>query len=186
MEHRHESVLDPLTGLLNRKSLLPRFDELQVQARQQDAPICMIAADLDHFKEVNDTYGHETGDVVLRESAYEMRKCLRSFELFYRLGGEEFLVMIPGATVDQGRELGEAMRAAVERAQPAGVGVTVSLGIAVAAGEQLEFDRLFNASDQALYEAKHAGRNRSACIEVLSEAEPRVLEELVAVESTRA
>ena len=60
----------------------------------------MIAADLDHFKEVNDTRGHETGDAVLRETAYEMRKCLRSFELFYRLGGEEFLVVIPGAPQD--------------------------------------------------------------------------------------
>jgi diguanylate cyclase (GGDEF)-like protein len=186
VQHRLESVLDPLTGLLNRKSLLPRFEELQMQARQQHAPICMIAADLDHFKEVNDTFGHETGDAVLRESAYEMRKCLRSFELFYRLGGEEFLVVVPGADLDQGRELAERMRETVERIKPAGVAITVSLGVAVAAGNQLDFEQLFNAADQALYEAKHAGRNRIASIEVREEAGVRALEQLVAVESARA
>jgi diguanylate cyclase (GGDEF)-like protein len=179
MQHRHESVLDPLTGLLNRKSLSPRFLELQLQARQQHAPICMIAVDLDRFKDVNDTFGHETGDAVLQETAYEMRKSLRSFELFYRLGGEEFLVVIPGADLDQGRELAERMRNAVERTKPAGVEQTVSLGVAVAAGEQLEFEPLFNAADQALYEAKHAGRNRVVAIQVREEAEPGALEQLV-------
>jgi diguanylate cyclase (GGDEF)-like protein len=180
MQHRQESVLDPLTGLLNRKSLLPRFQELQQQALQQHAPICMIAADLDRFKDVNDTYGHEVGDAVLQATAYEMRKCLRTFELFYRLGGEEFLAVIPGAGIPQGRELAERMRAAVDNAKPSGVEITVSLGVGAAAGDQLEFERLFNAADQALYEAKHAGRNRIASIEVRPEAGPEVLEQLVA------
>jgi diguanylate cyclase (GGDEF)-like protein len=183
MQHRQESVLDPLTGLLNRKSLLPRFQELQQQAQQQRAPICMIAADLDRFKDVNDTYGHEVGDAVLREAAYEMRKCLRSFELFYRLGGEEFLAVIPGADLVQGREMAEQMRLAVEKAKPSGTTITVSIGVGVAAGDQLEFEQLFNAADQALYEAKHAGRNRIAAIEVLQDAKPEVLEQLVAVDS---
>jgi diguanylate cyclase (GGDEF)-like protein len=186
MQHRIESVLDPLTGLLNRKSMLLRFEELEQQARQQHAPICMIALDLDHFKHVNDTFGHDKGDAVLRETAYEMRKCLRSFELFYRLGGEEFLVVIPGAGIADGRDLAERMRAAVERTNPAGVEMTVSLGVSSAEGDQLEFERLFNAADQALYEAKHAGRNRIASIEVREDAEPNVLEQLVAVESVRA
>ena len=181
LQHRQESVLDPLTGLLNRKSLLPRFEELQVQARQQHAPICMIAVDLDHFKEVNDTFGHETGDAVLREATYELRKCLRSFELFYRLGGEEFLVVIPGATIEQGRELAQRMRTAVENAEPAGIQVTISLGVSVAAGDQLEFEPLFSAADEALYEAKHAGRNRIASIMVRPEAEAQHLERLVEV-----
>jgi diguanylate cyclase (GGDEF)-like protein len=180
MQHRQESVLDPLTGLLNRKSLLPRFQELQQQALQQHAPICMIAADLDRFKDVNDTYGHEVGDAVLQATAYEMRKCLRTFELFYRLGGEEFLAVIPGAGIPQGRELAERMRAAVDNAKPSGVEITVSLGVGAAAGDQLVFERLFNAADQALYEAKHAGRNRIASIEVRPEAGPEVLEQLVA------
>jgi diguanylate cyclase (GGDEF)-like protein len=185
MQHRLESVLDPLTGLLNRKSLLPRFEELHQQAGQQHAPICMIAVDLDHFKEVNDTFGHDRGDLVLKEAAYEMRKCLRSFELFYRLGGEEFLVVIPGAGMAEGRELAERMRAAVERSRPADVDITISLGVGVAAGDQLDFESLFNAADEALYEAKHAGRNRVAAIEVRPEADPHALERLVAVPSTR-
>lgn len=186
MQHRHESVLDPLTGLLNRKSLLPRFEELQQQAQQQQAPICMIAADLDNFKRVNDTNGHEVGDAVLREAAYEMRKCLRTFELFYRLGGEEFLAVIPGVDLAQGRELAERMRIAVERAKPSGTEITVSLGVAIATGDQLEFEHLFGAADQALYEAKHAGRNRIASIEVRRDAKPEVLEQLVAVTSVRS
>ena len=183
MQHRQESVLDPLTGLLNRKSLLPRFEELQQQARQQRAPICMIAADLDRFKDVNDTHGHEVGDAVLQATAYEMRKCVRTFELFYRIGGEEFLAVIPGAGISEGRELAERMRAAVDKANPSGVEITVSLGVGVAAEDQLEFERLFNAADQALYEAKHAGRNRIASIEVIPEAGPDVLERLVATTS---
>jgi diguanylate cyclase (GGDEF)-like protein len=186
MQHRHESVLDPLTGLLNRKSLLPRFEELQQQADQQHAAICMIAADLDNFKRVNDTYGHEVGDAVLQEAAYEMRKCLRTFELFYRIGGEEFLAVIPGADLGQGRELAERMRDAVEKAKPSGTEITVSLGVGVAVGDQLEFEHLFSAADQALYEAKHAGRNRIASIEVLKDANPEVLEQLVAVSSIRS
>jgi diguanylate cyclase (GGDEF)-like protein len=186
MQHRQESVLDPLTGLLNRKSLLPRFEELLQQAQRQHAPICMIVADLDNFKDVNDSHGHEVGDAVLQASTYEMRKCLRSFELFYRLGGEEFLAVIPGAGVPEGRELAERMRAAVEKAKPSGVEITVSLGVGVAAGDQLEFEQLFNAADQALYESKHAGRNRIASIEVLEDAKPEVLEQMVAVSSIRA
>jgi diguanylate cyclase (GGDEF)-like protein len=185
MQHRQESVLDPLTGLLNRKSLLPRFQELQQQAGQQHAPICMIAADLDNFKRINDTHGHDVGDAVLQEAAYEMRKCLRTFELFYRIGGEEFLAVIPGADLAQGRELAERMRSAVERAKPSQTAITASLGVGVATGDQLGFEQLFNAADQALYEAKHAGRNQVASTEVLPEAGPDLLEQLVASHSIR-
>jgi diguanylate cyclase (GGDEF)-like protein len=186
MQHRQESVLDPLTGLLNRKSLLSRFQELQQQAGQQHAPICMIAADLDNFKRVNDTHGHDVGDAVLQEAAYEMRKCLRTFELFYRIGGEEFLAVIPGADLAQGRELAERMRSAVERAKPSHTAITASLGVGVAAGEQLEFEQLFNAADQALYEAKHAGRNQVVSVEVQPEAGTDLLGQLVGSTSIRA
>jgi diguanylate cyclase (GGDEF)-like protein len=78
------------------------------------------------------------------------------------------------------------MRDAVENAMPSGVEITVSLGVGVAAGDQLEFEQLFNAADQALYEAKHAGRNRIASVEVLEDAKPEVLEQMVAVSSIRA
>ena len=93
---RRGSVIDPLTGLLNRSTLADRFHELCQQARVAGAPIAIAILDLDHFKRINDDHGHERGDAVLRDVAYQMRKSLRSFELAYRLGGEEFLVILPG------------------------------------------------------------------------------------------
>jgi diguanylate cyclase (GGDEF)-like protein len=162
VQHRRESVLDPLTGLLNRKSLLPRFEELQQQARLAGGTVCMVFADIDGFKHVNDTRGHERGDAVLRETAYEMRKCLRSFELFYRLGGEEFLVVLPGIDRDAGIELAERLRTMVERSKPGGVAITLSIGVTAASGEEVEFESLLGGADDALYRAKHAGRNRVA------------------------
>ena len=96
MEQRSDAVLDPLTGLLNRKALGARFEEIAQQAALTGAPVCLIAGDLDHFKHVNDEHGHARGDAVLKDTAYLLRKSLRSFELVYRLGGEEFLIVLPG------------------------------------------------------------------------------------------
>jgi diguanylate cyclase (GGDEF)-like protein len=160
VQHRSESVLDPLTGLLNRKALETRFAELEELARMTGGSVCVIATDLDHFKQVNDTYGHETGDAVLRDTAYEMRKSLRSFELMYRLGGEEFLIVLPRVGLREGAWIGERLRKAVERARPGGREITISLGVAAAHGEDVVYDRLFSAADEALYEAKDSGRNR--------------------------
>jgi len=162
LEHRSESVLDPLTGLLNRKALGTRFAELEEQARLSGAPVCVIASDLDNFKRVNDTLGHERGDAVLRDAAYEMRKALRSFELIYRLGGEEFLVVLPRVDLQEGLRVAERLREVVERTCPGGVDVTASLGVAVARGDGIEYERLFAAADEALYAAKREGRNRVA------------------------
>jgi diguanylate cyclase (GGDEF)-like protein len=160
LQHRTESVLDPLTGLLNRKALRARFNELEEQARLADGSVCLIEADLDHFKRVNDTYGHERGDAVLRDSAYQMRKSLRSFELMYRLGGEEFLIVLPRVDLDEGMAVAERLREIVERSRPGDLEITISLGVAVARGEGVDYERLFAAADQALYAAKRAGRNR--------------------------
>lgn len=160
LQHRSEAVLDPLTGLLNRKALRLRFDELAAQARLQDAPVCVIACDLDRFKEVNDAYGHKRGDAVLRDATYEMRKSLRSFELMYRLGGEEFLVVLPGVDAEEGASVAERLRGAVEAARPGGLSVTISAGVASARGRGVDYDPLFAAADAALYGAKRGGRNR--------------------------
>ena len=97
VEQRSESVLDPLTGLLNRTALHRRFRELEEQASLTGETLSLLVCDVDHFKRVNDTYGHDRGDVVLRDIAYEMRQQLRSFELLYRMGGEEFVLILPGA-----------------------------------------------------------------------------------------
>jgi diguanylate cyclase (GGDEF)-like protein len=160
LQHRSEAILDPLTDLLNRNSLEARFAELTEQARRNDGSVALIALDLDGFKRVNDEHGHATGDVVLRDLSYEMRKTLRDFELFYRYGGEEFVVVLPGLSIDQVVLIAERLRNAVEEARPAGLAVTVSAGVAVARGEGASFRGLFEAADEALYDAKRRGRNR--------------------------
>ncbi|HET6550575.1 MAG TPA: GGDEF domain-containing protein [Solirubrobacter sp.] len=160
MESRSEAVLDSLTGLLNRKALAGRFEEIAQQASLAGGSVCLLACDLDHFKQVNDIHGHDRGDHVLREVAYVMRKHLRSFELVYRVGGEEFLVVLPDAGLVQGREVAERLRAAIEAARPCGLHVTASVGVAAASGDGVVYERLYRDADGALYEAKRAGRNR--------------------------
>ncbi len=162
LHHRDEAILDPLTGLLNRHALQPRFTEISHQARLTHQPVCMLLCDVDAFKQVNDHHGHDRGDAVLRDVAYELRKRLRSFELAYRLGGEEFLIVLPGVSRAEGEEVAERLRAAVAQAQPTGIPVTISLGLSVASGEEVVYEKLFKAADEALYAAKRAGRNRVA------------------------
>ena len=160
MQQRSDAVLDPLTGLLNRKALAARFEEIAQQASVVGGSVCLLACDLDHFKQINDVHGHDCGDQVLKESAYAMRKHLRSFELVYRMGGEEFLIVLPGASLEQGSEIAERVRAGVETSRPCGLDVTVSVGVAAAGGTGVVFEPLFRAADAALYEAKRTGRNR--------------------------
>jgi diguanylate cyclase (GGDEF)-like protein len=167
-DHRLEAIVDPLTGLLNRAALQQRFAELAQQARISDGgtAVGFLVADLDHFKDVNDAHGHAVGDAVLEQLAHTMRNELRAFDLIYRLGGEEFVVVLPGAEMVDALEIAERLRAAVEAARPEGLAVTLSVGVAVAAGSELDFDRLYESADAALYGAKQAGRN---CLRV---AEP--------------
>ncbi len=160
LRHRDEAVLDPLTGLLNRHALSPRFVEIRQQARIADQPVCLILCDVDEFKEVNDANGHDVGDAVLRDVAYEMRKGLRSFELVYRLGGEEFLIVLPGIDLEGGRQVAERIRTAIAESRPGGVTVTISAGLSAARGEDVHYDRMFKEADRALYAAKRGGRNR--------------------------
>lgn len=160
LHHRDEAILDPLTGLLNRHALIPRFTEISQQARLADQPVSMVLCDVDGFKSVNDEHGHDRGDAALRDVAYELRKRLRSFELVYRLGGEEFLIVLPGIELDAASDTAERLRSAVEEARPTGIPITISLGVSAARGAQVDYDALFKAADEALYEAKRAGRNR--------------------------
>jgi diguanylate cyclase (GGDEF)-like protein len=160
LHHRSEAILDPLTGLLNRHALAPRFIELTLQARLTQQPVCMLLCDIDNFKAVNDGHGHDHGDAVLRDVAYAMRKQLRSFELIYRLGGEEFLIVLPGIELAGAQEIAERLRVSVEQTRPLGIGVTISCGLTAGAGDQVDYDAMFKEADEALYEAKRSGRNR--------------------------
>jgi diguanylate cyclase (GGDEF)-like protein len=171
LHHRDEAILDPLTGLLNRHALVPRFLEISHQARLTGQPVCLVLCDVDGFKQINDEHGHDCGDAVLRDIAYELRKRLRSFELVYRLGGEEFLVVLPGISLRAGHEVAERLREAIEQARPTDIPITISLGVSAARGAQVDYDTLFKAADEALYEAKRAGRNR-----VIAAAEPAIVD----------
>jgi diguanylate cyclase (GGDEF)-like protein len=165
IKHRSDAVLDQLTGMLNRTALEARVQELAQQADLTGEPVGVIVGDLDRFKSVNDTHGHAAGDAVLKDVAYVLRKQLRAFDLAYRLGGEEFLVLLPGGDLDAAAELAERLRAAVEESEPGGgLHVTMSLGASASArGEAFDYEAVFADADAALYDAKHAGSN---CVRV--------------------
>jgi diguanylate cyclase (GGDEF)-like protein len=163
LDHRQDSVIDGLTGMLNRRSLDSRVQELSEQAAVTGEPIGIIVGDLDRFKTVNDTHGHAVGDAVLVDVAYAIRKELRAFDLAYRLGGEEFLVVLPGATAGEAHAVAERLREAVERNPAGGCEVTMSFGVASSGGGTFDYEITFGAADAALYQAKQDGRNRVLC-----------------------
>lgn len=161
VEHRGEAVIDPLTGMLNRKALSNRVGELTQQSEVTGQPVGIVIGDLDHFKGINDSLGHAVGDTVLKQIAYELRRHLRAFDLAYRLGGDEFLFLMPGAETQECQELAEELRHAVEKTLGDSVNVTISLGVSASPpGERFDYDSVFASADAALYEAKHSGRNR--------------------------
>jgi diguanylate cyclase (GGDEF)-like protein len=158
---RAEAVLDPLTQMLNRKALVTRAEELTQQAAMTGLPVGVVLGDLDHFKAVNDTAGHQVGDAVLRDVAFRWRLSLRAYEMAYRLGGEEFLVLLPGASLQEAEEMAERLRCAIGAAPVAGQPVTMSFGVAASGGDEpFDFDVLYAAADAALYRAKAGGRDR--------------------------
>jgi diguanylate cyclase (GGDEF)-like protein len=161
MHHRGEAVIDPLTGMLNRKALLNRVAELAQQSEVTGEPVGMILGDLDRFKEINDSQGHAAGDAALTDVAYLLRKRLRAFDLAYRIGGEEFLILLPGASLGEAGILAEQLRTAVAAERVGdGTELTISFGVSASArGERFDYDLVFAAADSALYEAKSEGRN---------------------------
>jgi diguanylate cyclase (GGDEF)-like protein len=160
VESRSHSSMDELTGLLNRKALTTHFAEVAKQAEMTGRDVCMVLMDLDHFKAINDDHGHSAGDAVLRTAAEVMRANLRSFELLYRVGGEEFLVLMPNVDRAGGKLVAERLRAALEEARCDEVRITASFGVVMATGNAVEFEAMFDAADKALYRAKDEGRNR--------------------------
>ena len=160
VRHREESTLDELTGVLNRRAFAPRFAELAQQAALNGQPVSVVAVDIDHFKLVNDEHGHAAGDEVLREIARSFRERLRTFELLYRMGGDEFLLVLPGADAATASDIADALRRAVYALRPAGLEITCSCGVATAQGDEVGFELLLERADAALYAAKRLGRDR--------------------------
>lgn len=161
LEHRTEAVIDQLTGLLNRSALRNRTLELAQRSHYIAEPVGVIVADIDHFKQINDTYGHAVGDAVLKDIAYMMRKELRAFDLAYRIGGEEFLVLLPGADINEATEFATELHKVLGRGMRGGQRVTMSIGVSASGhGELFDYDTVFEQADAALYRAKNGGRNQ--------------------------
>ena len=155
---------DPLTSAFNRRHLFDRAAEELVGATRRQAPISLILADLDRFKEVNDRYGHEAGDRVLVHFVDLCRRCARQNDIIARIGGEEFVLLLPDTTEEAALRVAERVREALE-AEPlvcdAGTTISLTVSIGVAGYHADEgIDRLIARADRALYEAKTAGRNR--------------------------
>ena len=160
--HRRRSTLDPLTGLFNRNALDQRLRELDGQPTSEAEGLshALLLCDLDNFKHVNDRLGHAAGDAVLQDVAYTMRAALRAGDSIYRVGGEEILVVLPGAAEKGATEIAERLRVAVAQRRPIGVDVTISIGVALAPPGLVDTDALVEVADAALYAAKEAGRDR--------------------------
>jgi diguanylate cyclase (GGDEF)-like protein len=160
VEHRNKAVLDQLTGLLNRNALDARANELEQQSAITGQPVALIVCDFDNFKQINDTVGHAAGDAVLRDAAYILRKRLRAFDLAYRIGGDEFLVLVPGSDLEEARTLARELCGAVS-SELGGDVLAVSLSFGVSAskrGEAFDYREVFLRADEALYAAKRSGR----------------------------
>ncbi len=160
--HRRRSTLDPLTGLFNRNALEQRLGELDGMPTSEAEGLshALLLCDLDHFKRINDRLGHAAGDAVLQDVAYTMRATLRAGDSIYRVGGEEILVVLPGAGEAGAVEIAERLRGAVRERRPIGVPVTLSIGVAVSGPGPVDTDELVSCADAALYSAKAAGRDR--------------------------
>jgi diguanylate cyclase (GGDEF)-like protein len=156
VEHRDQAILDPLTNLLNRRSLEARAKEIEHQSALSREPVGVVYLDLDKFKRVNDSLGHEAGDAVLVDVAYQLRKGLRAYDLIYRLGGDEFLVLVPGGDLAHARRVGEDARAIIGQARVgSGMAVTASCGVSASVqGDPFNFATVSAHADRALSQAK--------------------------------
>jgi diguanylate cyclase (GGDEF)-like protein len=161
VKFRAAAVIDSLTGMLNRQALAQRAAELEQQAHLTGQPVGLIVADIDHFKRINDAHGHAVGDSVLTDVAYTLRKQLGAFELCYRIGGEEFLVLLPGADHARSAALAETLRSSISTQPHGGQSVTMSFGVAASdPTERFDYASVFAKADAHLYAAKRAGRDR--------------------------
>jgi len=160
---RHEADYDPLTGLLRRQAAERQLIKLlNAPANQNKAPAILLL-DLDYFKEINDTYGHDAGDYVLVEVARRFHDCVRTSDIIARLGGDEFLIILVNCTSEHIRQIARNIIIALSKPIPLNAATTlhigVSIGIAIGDGYGQTLEKLYKSADQAMYEVKHQGRN---------------------------
>tara|TARA_R110002094_G_scaffold219033_1_gene190818 strand:- start:3052 stop:4419 length:1368 start_codon:yes stop_codon:yes gene_type:complete len=160
------SVIDQLTGLYNRRYMVSQLQQLMHRSVMGGKPVSVVMCDIDHFKSVNDTYGHDVGDEVLVEVANRLRENVRPMDVVCRPGGEEFLVIMPDTPGDLACAAGERIRRAIasKSFEVSGgrreISITLSAGVSTIAGEHDTMADLTKRADTALYQAKSAGRNR--------------------------
>lgn len=158
---REQALTDPLTGLCNRRALLSALENEVSRNRRFGHTSCLLLADIDHFKRINDTYGHEAGDLALKKIASCIGGILRRTDIFARWGGEEFLLLAPETALDHAVILAERVRSCIENMSCAdGFRITVSIGIAEFIADEENVDCWISRADKALYRAKSCGRNR--------------------------
>ena len=163
------AVVDTLTGLHNRRFFDTNFPIAVEQAARAGKPLCLMILDIDHFKHVNDSYGHDAGDQVLKSFAGRVRRTIRASDMVCRLGGEEFAVVMPETSMEVGAKIAERVRSVVEgdlftyAADRPPLRVTVSIGLASRGGSG-SAEPLMRWADNALYQSKEAGRNRVTAI----------------------
>lgn len=167
--HRKLELLattDPLTGLLNRRAMMEQLEGELSRARRDQTAFCVTMLDIDHFKGVNDTYGHASGDLVLKEVSRRLSDSIRKYDIVGRIGGEEFLVVLPKAPPDVAAKLAERFRDALESnpmvlEDGTELKVTGSFGISCCGPDTFNnVDDMVNFADHALYQAKETGRNK--------------------------
>ncbi len=162
-ELRHKARHDSLTGLLNRRAMEEAIDKQMQRGRRTGETLSLLMLDLDHFKSINDSLGHSVGDLVLQEVATILQAHVRKIDHIARVGGEEFLVLMPGASLDTARLAAERLReqlaADLPQLHEASVSLSVSIGIAQWTDQTEDMSRLLVRVDTALYQAKAQGRN---------------------------
>lgn len=159
------SITDELTGIANRRHFEWRLSEEIERARRYQYPLSALMLDLDNFKQVNDTYGHQVGDIVLQQIAQRLKRVLRRTDFLARYGGEEFIVLAPQTPADRALILAERLRQVIaESPIPVSsnlqISITISIGVAVFPEHAQNGNELVRAADEALYKAKQTGRNK--------------------------
>jgi diguanylate cyclase (GGDEF)-like protein len=161
---KHIAVTDELTGLKNRRQIIEQMNKEYQRAVRTGGTLSLILLDIDHFKRVNDSYGHAVGDRVLRAVAEEMQDGLRTYDLLGRIGGEEFLIASPGSALDEAAGLADRIRQKIKgrtiQDRTREITVTVSAGVTSLSEQDASADAILQRADEALYLAKQQGRDR--------------------------
>lgn len=165
---RRQSATDPLTGLANRREVLQYLERYLLSMQRSEDRVALLMLDIDHFKKINDSHGHQIGDQALVSVSHALRECVRNHDLVGRYGGEEFLIILPNADIRTAEDIAQrcctAVRAIRLALGEATLPLTASVGVVSRAAQDIEdIDSFIRIADDAMYAAKEAGRNRVSC-----------------------